>query len=54
MADWREIFVICNLFLHTCGSKGIRVIQLIKRLALAQVMIPASWDGVPLWAPCSV
>ena len=29
------------------------VAQLVKQLPSAQVMISASWDRVPHWAPCS-
>ena len=33
---------------------GAWVAQSIKRLPLAQVMIPRSWDRTPHQAPCSV
>ena len=36
------------------GSFGCLVAQLVKRLPLAQVMIPGSWDQAPHQAPCSV
>jgi len=32
---------------------GAWVAQPVKRLPLAQVMIPGSWDRVLHWAPCS-
>ena len=33
--------------------KGTWVTQSVKRLPLAQVLIPGSWDGVLSRAPCS-
>ena len=39
---------------HQSLSWSTWVAQLVKHLALAQVMIPGSWDGAPSWAPCSV
>ena len=30
------------------------MVQSVKLLPLAQVMIPGSWDGVPRQVPCSV
>ena len=35
-------------------AQGTWVAQLVKRLASAQVMIPAPWDQAPYWAPSSV
>ena len=34
-------------------NRGTWVAQSVKRLPLAQVMIPGSWDPGPHWAPCS-
>ena len=32
---------------------GTWLVQSVKHLPSAQVMIPGSWDGAPHWAPCS-
>jgi len=39
--------------LKSCVLRDAWVAQSVKRLPLAQVMIPESWDQVPHWAPCS-
>ena len=44
------ILVILKMFI----MGGAWVVQSVKHLPLAQVMIPRSWDRVPHQAPCSV
>ena len=36
------------------SQRGASVVQSVKPLPMAQVMIPKSWDGAPHPAPCSV